>query len=50
MDFLPRGTGVVTRRPLELRLKRLDNPNAKPYGVFDVEKEKKYFNFDEITR
>jgi hypothetical protein len=50
MDFLPRGSGVVTRRPLELRLKRLDDPNAKPYGVFEVEKGKRYENFDEITK
>ena len=36
MDFLPRGSGVVTRRPLELRLVHTDDPNAKPYGIFSV--------------
>lgn len=47
LDFLPRGSGVVTRRPLELRMVHLNNPTAKPYGIFeDVDKEKKYFNFD----
>ena len=48
MDFLPRGTGVVTRRPLELRL--VNSPESKKaYGVFDkVDKTKKYYNFDDI--
>jgi GTPase Era involved in 16S rRNA processing len=32
-DFLPRGGGVVTRRPLELRMVR-EKMIAKPYGVF----------------
>lgn len=27
LDFLPRGSGVVTRRPLELRLVHLDPSN-----------------------
>jgi dynamin 1-like protein len=29
LDFLPRGSGVVTRRPLELRLVHLDPRNEK---------------------
>ena len=33
-DFLPRGTGIVTRRPLVLQLVRLDDPNDKEYGEF----------------
>lgn len=32
MNFLPRGSGVVTRRPLELRLKKMNI--AVPYFVF----------------
>lgn len=28
LDFLPRGSGVVTRRPLELRLVHLDPSNS----------------------
>lgn len=51
LDFLPRGSGVVTRRPLELRMVHDSNPTAKPYGVFEqLSKEKKYFDFDEIRR
>ena len=48
MDFLPRGSGVVTRRPLELRL--VNSPSEKKaYGVFDkVDKEKRYYNFEDI--
>lgn len=34
LDFLPRGNGVVTRRPLELRMNNIVNlPN--PYAEFD---------------
>ena len=33
MDFLPRGGGVVTRRPLELRMVR-DRKLERPYGMF----------------
>lgn len=50
IDFLPRGSGVVTRRPLELRLVHVP-PNEriiKPYAVFDVEKSKKWENFDQV--
>ena len=54
LDFLPRGSGVVTRRPLELRMVHMSNrkylfdvATAKPYGVFEqLSKEKKYFDFD----
>lgn len=48
MDFLPRGSGVVTRRPLELRLVHVDNQQAKPYGVFSVDPNQQYFDFDKI--
>lgn len=34
LDFLPRGTGVVTRRPLELRLNNIPGL-PKPYAEFD---------------
>ena len=48
LDFLPRGSGVVTRRPLELRM--VNSPHEKKaYGVFDkVDKKKKYYNFSDI--
>ncbi|KAL4444748.1 hypothetical protein ABPG74_015956 [Tetrahymena malaccensis] len=50
IDFLPRGSGVVTRRPLELRLVHVP-PNErqiKPYAIFDVDKSKKWDNFDKV--
>jgi len=48
MNFLPRGSGVVTRRPLELRLVHVKNKLDNPYGIFEVDKNKKYDNFDHI--
>jgi dynamin 1-like protein len=53
-DFLPRGEGVVTRRPLELRLIRVtekDDQGFQPYAVFDgVAENKKYFDFAEVRK
>ena len=59
LDFLPRGSGVVTRRPLELRLVHLDpskkinlfigRSEGKPYAVFENDQNhKKYTNFNEV--
>ena len=36
LDFLPRGDGVCTRRPLELRLNHL-NEKVKPWAIFSEE-------------
>ena len=36
LDFLPRGDGVCTRRPLELRLNHL-NDKCKPWATFSEE-------------
>lgn len=47
MDFLPRGDGVVTRRPLEMRLNHVGDPNTKPWCVFEEVPNKKYENFEE---
>lgn len=48
LDFLPRGDGVVTRRPLELRLNHMDE-GVKPYAVFPDEiPGKKFTNFSEV--
>ena len=33
-DFLPRGTGIVTKRPLVLQLVHLDDTSAPDYGEF----------------
>ena len=45
-DFLPRGNGIVTRRPLILQL---INGNTE-YGEFLHTKGKKFMNFDEIRK
>jgi len=53
LDFLPRGDGVVTRRPLELRMVHImpgdeRSSEGQPWGVFDDEKGKKYTDFEEV--
>jgi len=45
-DFLPRGSGIVTRRPLILQL--INNPGE--WGEFLHAKGQKFSNFDEIRR
>jgi dynamin 1-like protein len=47
LDFLPRGDGVVTRRPLELRLNHQPT-DVKPWGVFEEIPGKKFYNFNEV--
>jgi GTPase SAR1 family protein len=48
LDFLPRGSGVVTRRPLELRLNHIDE-GITPYGVFPEEiPGRKFTKFAEV--
>jgi dynamin 1-like protein len=49
-DFLPRGEGLVTRRPLEMRLVHLNDEDAEPYAVFDVQRDKKYTDFKKVTQ
>ena len=48
LDFLPRGDGLVTRRPLELRLNH--QPEAtKPWAEFSQEKKGvKFTNFKQV--
>lgn len=48
MDFLPRGDGVVTRRPLELRLVHEPSPDTQSYAVFEARKDQKYTDFDKV--
>ncbi|EGT57046.1 hypothetical protein CAEBREN_16317 [Caenorhabditis brenneri] len=45
-DFLPRGSGVVTRRLLILQL--IQDPNE--YGVFLHKKKHRYVDFDEVRQ
>ncbi|KAI7899124.1 Dynamin central region-domain-containing protein [Cokeromyces recurvatus] len=49
-DFLPRGSGIVTRRPLVLQLVTLPSSQQQEYGEFLHVKEKKFFDFDEIRQ
>lgn len=48
-DFLPRGPGVVTRRPLLLEL-RDSRPGAPEYGEFRHQRGRVYYDFHEIKR
>ena len=64
-DFLPRGSGIVTRCPLVLSLRRLDpkkQPNSQAaaddavaelppeYGEFLHKKGHKFYDFEQIRR
>lgn len=49
-DFLPRGTGIVTRRPLELQLETAADPNAREYGEFGHMAGQKFYDFEEIRK
>lgn len=44
-DFLPRGTGIVTRRPLVLQLAKSDDPSSPEFGEFGHRQGQKYYNF-----
>ena len=46
LDFLPRGDGVVTRRPLELRLNH--TTDGKPWAIFDEVKGEKFYDFNKV--
>jgi hypothetical protein len=49
LDFLPRGDGVVTRRPLELRLNH--TPDCiEPWAKFEEVPGKKFTNFTEVRQ
>ncbi|KAF6255607.1 dynamin-related GTPase [Scenedesmus sp. NREL 46B-D3] len=49
-DFLPRGTGIVTRRPLVLNLVHVDDEKAAEYGEFMHKQGQKFFDFDKIRQ
>ena len=46
LDFLPRGDGVVTRRPLELRLCHINS--GEPWAVFEERKGIKFKDFVKV--
>lgn len=48
-DFLPRGQGICTRRPLELRL--VHSVSAEdPFAVFDEDKNEKLTDFEQVKK
>ena len=48
-DFLPRGAGIKTRRPLILQLYR-NNDDDSEWAEFLHAKGKKYENFDDVRK
>ena len=46
LDFLPRGDGVVTRRPLELRLCHINS--GEPWAIFEERKGTKFTDFVKV--
>ncbi|MCQ2820706.1 MAG: dynamin family protein [archaeon] len=46
LDFLPRGDGVVTRRPLELRLCHINE--GQPWAKFEERKGVKFTDFNKV--
>ncbi|KAI7854349.1 Dynamin central region-domain-containing protein [Circinella umbellata] len=49
-DFLPRGSGIVTRRPLILQLITQRQTDAEEYAEFMHCRDKRFFDFDEIRQ
>jgi dynamin 1-like protein len=51
IDFLPRGDGVVTRRPLELRLTHIqEGIDVKPFAYFEELKGQKFTDFTVVRQ
>ena len=46
LDFLPRGDGIVTRRPLELHLCHINS--GEPYAIFEERKGIKFTDFTKV--
>lgn len=44
-DFLPRGTGIVTKRPLVLQLVHTEDPDQPDYGEFLHTGSRKWMDF-----
>lgn len=49
IDMLPRGAGLCTRRPLEMRLNHLYEEDAKPWAKFDELPGQKFTDFAKVT-
>ncbi|CAI2387582.1 unnamed protein product [Moneuplotes crassus] len=48
IDMLPRGAGLCTRRPLEMRLNHLYEDDAKPWAKFDEVPGEKFTDFSKV--
>jgi dynamin 1-like protein len=48
IDMLPRGAGLCTRRPLEMRLNHLYEEDAKPWAKFEEVPGKKFTDFNKV--
>lgn len=48
IDMLPRGAGLCTRRPLEMRLNHLYEDDAKPWAKFDEVPNQKFTDFIKV--
>lgn len=48
IDMLPRGAGLCTRRPLEMRLNHLYEDDAKPWATFDEVPGEKFTDFNKV--
>ncbi|KJP85844.1 hypothetical protein AK88_04492 [Plasmodium fragile] len=49
LDFLPRGEGIVTRRPIEFRLIHIkEDSEIKHWAVFEDDKNKKFTDFNKV--
>ena len=49
-DFLPRGSGMVTKRPLILQLVNLPPTETKEWGEFAHKPGRLYYDFEEIKK
>ncbi|CAA9988476.1 dynamin-like protein, putative [Plasmodium knowlesi strain H] len=49
LDFLPRGEGIVTRRPIEFRLIHIkEDSEIKHWAIFEDDKSKKFTDFNKV--
>eukprot|EP00741_Cyanophora_paradoxa_P004564 tig00000808_g4432.t1 len=47
-SFLPRGSGIVTRRPLQLQLINLPDRSAREFGEFSHAPGRRFWTYEEI--
>ena len=47
-DILPRGSGIVTRAPIELRLTRI-RKDERPYVILMMKPEEKIYDMSDVT-